>query len=179
MRWEDRLDGLFEDLEQQAEGLALVERDVEVAELSRAEYAALDLTARLHGSVGCRVQVAVSGVGRLEGVLRRVGDGWCLLDADGDEWIVRGCALGSLRGLTDRAVAAGARSAAARLGLASALRLLVDGRGAAVLHRLDGTLSRGRLARVGADFVEVADEDARTGVVETVPFAALAAVRSA
>jgi hypothetical protein len=46
-----------------------------------------------------------------------------------------------------------------------------------VLHRVDGSLSRGRLGRVGADFVEVADGETRWGV-ETVPFASLAAVRS-
>jgi hypothetical protein len=177
VRWEDRIDGLFDDLEQQAEGLALVERDTEVAELSRAEYASVDLAARLHGSVGARVRLAVTGVGTLEGELSRVGEGWCLLDAGRDEWIVRGPAIGSMRGLRDRAVAAASRPATARLGLASALRGIVDGRGTAVLHRIDGSLLRGRLGRVGADFVEVADGEARHGV-ETVPFVSLAAVRS-
>ena len=36
MRWEERLLDLFDDLEQQADGLALAERDALVAEQSRA-----------------------------------------------------------------------------------------------------------------------------------------------
>lgn len=178
MRWDDRIAGLFDDLEQQADGLALAERDAEVAELSRAEYASVDLAGRLHGSVGARLRLAVAGVGQLDGVLSRVGEGWCLLDTGSDEWIVRCQGIGSVHGLSDRAVPAASRSAAARLGLASALRRVVDARGTAVLHRLDGSLSRGRLGRVGADFVEVAGETGRPDAVETVPFAALAAVRS-
>ena len=52
---------LFDDLEQQAEGLALAERDARVAERCRAEYAEVDLVARLHASVGTPVQVEVRG----------------------------------------------------------------------------------------------------------------------
>ena len=65
MRWEYQLGDLFDDLEQQAEGLALTERDALVAEQSRAEYAQVDLTARLHASRGTRLVLQVSGVGRL------------------------------------------------------------------------------------------------------------------
>ena len=64
MRWDERLGGLFDDLEQQAEGLALVERDAEVAEQSRAEYAQVDLAGRALASTGRRLLVAVAGVGR-------------------------------------------------------------------------------------------------------------------
>jgi hypothetical protein len=179
VRWEDRIDGLYDglDLEQQAEGLAWAERDAEVAELSRAEYASVDVAARLHGSLGARVGLSVTGVGTLSGELSRVGEGWCLLDAGPDEWLVRLPAVRSLRGLRDRAVTGASRPAAARLGLASALRVVVEDRSTAVLHRVDGSLSRGRLGRVGADFVEVAHGETRWGV-ETVPFASLAAVRS-
>ena len=180
MRWDNRLaghfDGLFDDLEQQAEGLALGARDADVAEQRRWEYAQVDLPSRLFASVGDRLLVSVAGVGAVDAWLRRAGDGWLLLDAGSQEWIVRLAAVGSLRGLADRAVAAPARSVTARLGLGSALRGVAETRADAVLHRTDGSLLRGVLGRVGADFVEVRTGEA--GTVEVVPFGALAAVRT-
>ncbi len=47
-----------------------------------------------------------------------------------------------------------------------------------MLHRTDGSVLRGLLGRVGADFVEVALPGDAQGYVEVVPFEALAAVRS-
>jgi hypothetical protein len=179
MRWDDGLAGLFDDLEQQAEGLALVERDIEVAEAVRAEYSQLDLVSRLHGSLGLPLRLAVTGVGTVEGELRRAGDGWCLLDTGQREWVVRLPAVASLRGLADRGVVASARPLTARLGLASVLRGLAEMRAASVLHRTDSTLLQGRLGRVGSDFVEVAVSGEGAGYLEVVPFAAVAAVRSA
>jgi hypothetical protein len=177
MRFDDRLDDLFDDLEQQAEGLALGERDAEVAEQRRWEYAQVDLASRLFGSVGGRLLVTVAGVGAVDGRLRRVGDGWCLLDAGAREWIVRLAAVGSLRGLGDRAVAPPGRSVTARLGVGSALRGVAETRADTVVHRTDGSLLRGVLGRVGADFVELRVGEG--GQVEVVPFGALAAVRTA
>ena len=58
MHWEERLLAVFDDLEQQAEGLALEARDAEVAELGRAEYAAVDVAARLHGAVASRLRAS-------------------------------------------------------------------------------------------------------------------------
>ena len=69
----------------------------------------------------------------------------------------------------------GSRPVTARLGLGSVLRRLGEARAETVLHRVDGSLLRGLLGRVGADFVEVAAAD---GSLDVVPFAALAAVRS-
>ena len=177
MRWDDRLAEVFDDLEQQAEGLALVERDAEVAEQRRAEYARVDLTGRLHASVGQRLWLSVTGVGPLEAVLSRVGEGWCLLTA-GDDWIVRLAAVGSVRGLIDRAVDPGLRPVTGRLGFGSALRGVQDGRGEAVLHRVDGSGVRCALGRVGADFVEVRTGEPAAARVEVVPFSTVAAVRS-
>src|SRR3954447_24992176 len=73
MGWDHSLEGLFDDLEQQAEGLALSDRDALVAEQRVAEYARVDLAARLHGSVGRHLACEVAGVGRVEGELSRVG----------------------------------------------------------------------------------------------------------
>jgi hypothetical protein len=186
MRWDERLAGLFDDLEQQAEGLALADRDAEVAEALRAEYSQLDLASRLFASLGARVRLQVSGVGGVEGLLRRAGEGWCLLDTAAQEWVVRLSAVTAARGLVDRGVVSTARPLTARLGLGSVLRGLGEARADTVLHRTDGTLLRGRLGRVGADFVELAvpgdaegyDDPGRDLGPDVVPFAALAAVRS-
>lgn len=178
MRWDQRLGDLFDDLEQQAEGLAFAERDTEVAEQRRAEYAQVDLAARLHASVGARLLVTVTGVGPLDGVLRRVGEGWFLLEAGAQDWVVRLSSVASVRGLSERGLPASARPLTARLGWASAVRGVAETGTEAVVHRGDGSMSHGVLGRVGADFVEVRTGDGEFGYLETVPFGALTAVRS-
>jgi hypothetical protein len=69
------------------------------------------------------------------------------------------------------------RPVTARLGIGSALRGVEAGHGEASLYRLDGSGTRGTLARVGADFVELRGGDPERPRVEVVPFTALAAVR--
>jgi hypothetical protein len=183
MRWEERLLDLFDDLEQQAEGIALAERDALVAEQSRAEYAAVALADRLHASVGARLVLDVGGLGRLDGQLVRAGDGWCLLDVEGVDWVVVTAAVRAVRGLHDAGRAPGTRPLTARLGLGSALRGLAEDRGDVALHRRDGSACRGRLGRVGRDFVEVlagadSSDVAGRAQLEVLPFGTLAALRS-
>ncbi len=184
MRWEERLLDLFDDLEQQAEGLALVERDALVAEQSRSEYAAVALADRLHASVGSRLLLDLGGCGALDGRLVRAGDGWCLLDAEGAEWVVVTAAVRAVRGLVDAGRAPEARPLTAGLGLGSALRGLAGDRAEVLLHRVDGSTVRGLLGRVGRDFVEVLVESERgdgaggRGHLEVLPFASLAALRA-
>ncbi|MGH3445839.1 MAG: hypothetical protein ACRDPB_10730, partial [Nocardioidaceae bacterium] len=168
MGWDERLGGLFEDLEQQAEGLALADRDVEVAELSRAEYAVVDFASRLHASAGRTVRLQVRGVGVQHGALVRVGWDWCLMGSTSAgravETIVPLAAIDEARGLATGAVAEPARSLTAKLGLGSALRGVAEARETVLLQRLDGHASRVLLGRVGADFVEVGpDTTERTG----------------
>lgn len=184
MRGEQGLNGLFEDLEQQAEGLRLSDRDAEIADRVRAEYAAVDFAARLHASVAAQVRLTVTGLGVVEGTLTRTGVGWCLLEdvGSGREWILRTAALTRAQGLSDAAVGATARSALTRLGLGSALRGVSDSRARVVLVHLDGSRTQGQLSRVGADFVEVRGShdgpgrDPSSGRVDLVPFDSLAAV---
>lgn len=180
----DRLGRLFEDLEQQAEGLHLAERDAELVDRSRSEYAEVTFAARLHASVGSAVTFWLPGVGALEGTLARVGQGWCLLEASpsGQEWVVPLPAVTRAAGLSERAVNAAARSLVARLPLRSALRQIADARVEVVLHHLDGTQCGGRMARVGADFVELVsgtdgEQSARHPPTQVVPLPMLAAVR--
>ena len=185
MHGHDALSALFEDLEQQAEGLALAERDAELGDRIRAEYAMVTWVARLHASLGARVRLSTAGVGALDGALVRVGDGWCLVETSpvSQEWLVLLHAVTRASGLSDRAVSAEARSVADRLSVRSALRGLAEARTVVVLHDVDGTRMRGRLGRVGADFVELSLESGEPAdepwqpAAAVVPLARLAAVR--
>lgn len=179
---DERLFDLFEDLEQQAQGLQLADRDVEVADRARAEYAReVDLASRVHASLGRQVTLTVLGVGAVQGTLASAGRDWCLLDGGGSgEWVVRLPAVLVARGLSERALAERARPVAGRLHLSSSLRRLADARRTAVVATLDGTRTRGRIARVGTDFFELvmADRSGRPDVV-LISTAHVAAVRGA
>jgi hypothetical protein len=179
MGWEEQVDRVLADLEQQAEGLALAERDALVAEQRAGEYAAVEIVARFHASVGCEIRVQVVGLGAIDARLTRVGDGWLLLASARQESIVRLAAVTAVRGLSARAVGAASRPVASRLGLTSALRGVAADRAEVAVQTTDGSSRRGLIGRVGADFFEVATSDERlTPDVDLVPFTALAAVRS-
>jgi hypothetical protein len=174
--WERAVLELFDDLEQQAEGLALAQRDADVAELARAEYAGVDLTSRLHASVDATVELQVQGAGPVRGRLGRVGNGWCLVVASppgGVDTVVSLSALVGARGLLAGARPEPLRGVAGRLGIGSVVRRLAEEGGRVTVVRTDGELRAGVLARVGADFLELADE----GRLELVPFAAVALLR--
>ncbi len=175
---------LFDDLEQQAEGLELERRDAEVADRLRDEYAEVDLAARLHASVGAEVELTVVGQGasgsepggeEVRGTLVRVGAGWLLVAAGGRELLVREAALVVARGLSERALPVGARPVLSRLTLTSCLRRLAEEGERQVLRLVDGSLRSGDLGRVGADFVELWDERG----AGQVPLSALVWVRRA
>lgn len=177
--WEERLLATFDDLEQQAEGLALAERDARVADLSRAEYGGVDLEARLHAAVGHEVRLGVCGVGVLQGTVSRVGTDWLLVGDGAVEWVVRVAALDRLQGLPDRAVGGNGRPVSARLGLGSVLRSIAADGAPVLVHSTSGTVLRCRVRRVGADFVELEPDEsgADGGGLTVVPWHALAAVR--
>ena len=82
MGWDERLFDLLDDLEGQAEALYAAERDAELADRSRAEYAGVTLAGRLMASVGRDVLLDLDGTGPVRGELRRVGTGWCLVSGD-------------------------------------------------------------------------------------------------
>lgn len=171
--WEEQIFAVIDDLEARAEAGFAADREAELADRSRTEYGEVTLPARLMASLGAELTLTVRGVGLLRGVLERVAAGWLLLAADGQDWVVRQQAIGSLTGASDRAVPELAWPAVARLGIASALRRLADSGERCVLHLLDGGRQEGELRRVGADFVEVYDQ----GRLALVSLAALAAVQ--
>jgi hypothetical protein len=175
MTWEEQLFSLLDDLEQQAEALYDSERDLELADRSRAEYAHVSLASRLMASLDDEVGLEVGGVGLVHGVLQRVGDGWCLVRGSGQDWVLRTDVVTLVRGASERSVPEIAWSPVARLGLGSALRRIADTRDPCVVHRIDGRRHDVVLTRVGEDFVEAVGSDAKLLLF---PFASLAAVQS-
>lgn len=175
MSWEERLLGLLDDLEQQAEGMALAGRDAEVEELGRAEYSEVGLASRFYASTGLVLQLTVRGAGQVRGRLARVGSGWCLVTPEeraDQAWVVALPALVAVRGLSERAVPDAALPVVGRLGLGSVLRgLAVEGE-VAVFRTVDGELRQARVLRVGSDFAEVSG----SGTVEVLPFSGLAVI---
>jgi hypothetical protein len=175
MTWERRLFDLFEDLEQQADGLSRAGRDAEVAELAVAGYAEVDLAARVHASVGSEVELWLAGGEIVRGRLARAGADWCLLHAPAParEHLVRIAALAVARGLSSRAVPEPARRVTARLGWGSVLRSVAEERRAVHVLGVDGRQRHGVVQRVGADFFELAGENDSW----VLPFGAVAALR--
>ncbi|HSP61017.1 MAG TPA: hypothetical protein VLO09_08145, partial [Ornithinimicrobium sp.] len=146
MTWETRLLELYDDLEQQAEGLALRARDTDVADLGRAEYAQVDLASRLHASLGCAIGLSAAG-GQVRGRLVRVGNGWCLLGAGVEETVVALPAVQSITGLGPRSDPEQVRPVVARLGLGSVLRALAEEGATVTVRDMAGAVRRGALAR--------------------------------
>lgn len=181
---DEPLDEVFRDLEQQAAGLARSQRDADLAELARAEYAEVELASRLHASPGCTLTLDLRGAGQVAGTLLRVGAGWCTVGAGQvpratgphrGAYVVRLGAVVALRGVSRRAVPPEARPVTARLGLGSVLREAAQQRPEVTVALTDGSRRAGSLARVGADFAELAE--ARGGPPLLVPFAGIAWVR--
>lgn len=175
MAWDDELFALLDDLEQQAEALYDAERDADLADRSRAEYAQVTLAGRLMASVGRELGLTLLGVGPVSGTLQRVGPDWCLVHGSGQDWVVRTAAVLRVRGASERAVPEVAWSPVASLGLGSALRRVADSGRPCRVHTLDGAQHEVQLARVGRDFVEAAGPD---GTPLLFPFGQLAAVQS-
>jgi hypothetical protein len=184
--WERRLLDLFEDLEQQAAGAALAARDLEVAELARAEYSEVDLASRFHASLGRDVELTGPHGLVVRGRMARVGAGWCLVvpgssgpgqgsaASETEEWLFVLPALVAVRGLSPQALLPASRPLTSRLGLGSVLRGVAEERRLVTLVRSDGERRQGTLGRVGQDFFELLRDD---GGLEIVPFSAVAALR--
>jgi hypothetical protein len=180
MRWEERMLDLFEDLEQVAEGLALAERDAEVAELARAAYAEVGLDDRVHASRGRELRVGLTGAADLSGCLERAGAGWWLLTVAARPVVVRPAAVMFVQGLAPAGVPEPSRPMTARLGIGSVLRRLAEDGDGFRVDLVDGRRVAGRPGRVGADFLELAPESDTGGVAAptVVPLARVALVRA-
>ncbi len=174
MTEDDRVAALFEDLEMQADGLYLDDRDREVEALAEAGYAEIALAERAQASVGRRLRLVLVDGSEVAGVLSRCGAGWLLLGAGPEDWLVPVPAVVLLEGLAPGSVPAAAHPRTARLGVGSVLRRLAEEGSPCVLRLRGERLVSGALVRVGADFVLVRT----TGTDLDVPLAAVVAVRS-
>jgi hypothetical protein len=184
MRAQDRPGGwpddvvrdLLDDLEMQAGGLHLADRALEVEELTAAQYAEVDLLARLHASAGSSVRVVTSEGHDVRGRLAGVGSDWVLVDEGaGASSFVRlpyVVLLGDLRG---RAVPAEALGLSARLSLRAVLRRLGEDPQPCAVHLRGGRVLHGSPERVGADFVELRQHE--PAEVLTAPLGAVVVVR--
>jgi hypothetical protein len=184
MRW----DGLFADLEAQADALANAERAAEVEERTRGEVGALGLLDRARGAVGADLRLRLDGGHMVTGRLVRVGADWLLLaEGSGREALVAMAGVVTVRGFSRlSAVPGSARPVESRLGLRQALRGVARDRSPVRMQVRDGTTVEATIDRVGADFVEGAAHapgEARrrqeVREVELVPISALVAVRRA
>jgi hypothetical protein len=175
MHWDEQLFELFDDLEGQASALYDVERGAELVDRSRAEYHHVVLAGRLVATLGSAVALEVTGVGRVEGELRRTGDGWCLVSGHRQDWIVRTARIQVVHGASERSVPEVAWSPLQRLGVGSALHRLAESEARCVVHLGDGAQHEGVVRRVGQDFAEV---ESPAGARLLVAFDAVAAVQS-
>lgn len=180
MHWESRLLELFDDLEQQAGGLHLLEREAEVEDRVAREYAHVTLASRCHASVGRELSLRLLGGVQVRGRLVRSGAQWLLLHEHQSAWLVPLEAVGSCAGLGRDAAPESTWSVADRLPLRSLLRRVLQEESRCQLHLRDGQQLDATLLRVGADFVEAGsagEVPPRGGGALLLPLTALAGVR--
>jgi hypothetical protein len=153
-----RWDELFADLEREWRALGDAERQAEIAERTRAEFAQVRLVDRLRGSEGRHVRLTIREGRPVSGELTRVGADFALLAADRRETLVPLHAVGAVTGLGSAAVSEPEVGAVpARLGLGSVLRRIAADRSVVTLVGTDGVTRSGTVQRVGADFLELAE----------------------
>jgi hypothetical protein len=175
MGWEASMFALFDDLEQQAEGMHLADRDADVADLSLAEYARVNLAARLHAALGLDLQVRLVGGHAVGGRLARLGEDWLLLVDRTAEWVVRHAGIAGVSGLANRADHQETWSVMDRLTLRTVLRGLSGGHEHCVVRFVDGSQVEGRMGRVGSDFFELHVGEGREASVQVVPVGSVTA----
>jgi hypothetical protein len=177
MGWEESMFAVLDDLEQQAAGLHLVERDAEVADLTVAEYSAISLGARLHASLGLELRVRLVGGRQLSGRLARVGKDWMLLVDGSGQWIVRSNGIAALTGLSARADSEETWSVMDRLTLRAVLRRLSSVSEPCQVHFVDDQQVAGRVGRVGRDFFELLVGEGPDRTVQVVPVISVCALQ--
>ncbi|MCX6397003.1 MAG: hypothetical protein NTV23_10995 [Propionibacteriales bacterium] len=146
---------MFDDLEMQAQGLHLQQREAEIEALAEAGYAEVLLASRVHAATGRPLRIELSDGTQVHGRLARAGDGWALLDAGAAAWLVRLDAAVLIEGLGPSALAPELWPMTARLSVRAALRRISAVGDDGTFRLAGGSQVRGRLGRVGADFAEL------------------------
>lgn len=175
-RWEL----LFADLEARIAAEEALEREGAVAELTRAEHASISTADRLRAAVGAPLRLELLDGELLDGRLRRVTATWLLLHGRGARGAVQHLvplsAVAAVVGAGRHAEPSTARTDG--LGLGTVLRGLQRDR-ARVLVRTPGSSTTGRIARVGADHLDLDDPERRDAPARLVPFPAILRVSEA
>jgi small nuclear ribonucleoprotein (snRNP)-like protein len=177
MSWEEAMLAVFDDLEQQASGLHLAERDAEVADLALAEYSQVSLAARLHASLDRDVQVRLLGGRVVGGRLARVGEGWFLVVDAASEWVVLPQGAATVVGLSPRADSEDTFAVTDQLTLRSVLRRLASAGERCAVHLRDDRQLAGAIGRVGRDFFELAVGEGPGRSTQVVPTSSVAALQ--
>ncbi|WP_315097583.1 hypothetical protein [uncultured Cellulomonas sp.] len=173
MRWE----ALFADMEAQLAAGRLADVRADVAELARAERASVALADRARASVGRSVRVLVGEADVIEGILLDATPEWLLLGTSPvRRALVPLTAVEAVDGLEVHAAPAPG-AVEGRLGLGHALRALARDR-AVVRVRSGGSDLTGRIERVGADHLDLADVGGVPRGAWAVAFSTLRSVRS-
>jgi hypothetical protein len=184
MRW----DALFNDLEAQFDEGDKLSMEAEIAERSRAEVAGTGVADRLRGSIGTRVRVQVESGAVFEGTLTYAGADAFVLNDDCHQVLIPHSAVSSYAGL-GRFSLGEPSVVRSRLGLSNTLRALARDRSelTVILRGRDALEygATGVIDRVGLDYIDLAGVrpgEARRALqvrqVSTIPFSALAAIRS-
>lgn len=171
MRWE----ALFADLEAQLEAARATEAAADVAELTRAERATVELSSRLRAAHGGVLTIR-SGSARVRGTVLDVAEQWVLLADGAARWLVPTAAVTAVHGLPVHAAPAPG-AVERRLSLGHALRAVARDR-STVRVVLDDEELVGRVDRVGADHLDLTVPEPRPGVVWAVALRAVRAVRT-
>lgn len=183
MRWERFL----EDLEAEADGAVGAERHAEVADRASREVGRQHVTDRLRVLTDEEIVIRVYGAGVVRGTVASTGSGWVLMDeAPGRQALVPLRHVLAIGGLGHKAAVPGSEGeVGARLGVGYALRALARDRARVVVVTLaDGGTVTGIIARVGADFLDIAEagdagEPAGLRALTAIPFDAVVLVRCA
>lgn len=178
MRWEEATFAVLDDLEQQAHGLGLMQRDAEVADLSQVEYSRVTLAMRVHASLGRVVRLRLHGGLVVRGRVARVGADWLLVSDDSSEWVVSSAGIVTAEGLAARADNEETWSVTDRLSLRSALRRLSGSGEGCTVHLRDAGTAQGRVGRVGADFFELHRHVGAEQTTQVVPLASAVAFQA-
>ncbi len=175
MGWEASMFALFDDLEQQAEGMHLAGRDADVADLGAAEYSRVNLAARLHASRGMELRVRLVGGHVVGGRLARLGEDWLLLVDLSAEWVVRHDGIATVSGLARRADHQDTWPVTDRLTLRTVLRGFSATQEHCLVRFADRNQVEGRIGRVGGDFFELHVGEGQDASVQVVPVAPVVA----
>jgi hypothetical protein len=183
MRW----DALFNDLESQFTEADRLSLDAEINERARAETVGLELTDRLRGVLGCRLTVYLAAGESFTGALMHAGGDALVLHEEQHQILIPYAAAARYVGL-GRLSAAETSPVRKRLGLSYSLRGMARDRSelSVLVGNPSGSVRlAGVIDRVGKDYLDLAvlnpgevRRSHQVSQVATVPFTALAAIRS-